>query len=282
WGLGYFGGLASTLVVQGLGAADASDFARARWAGPVTAVFFLLAAVPTFLWLKQRGTPHALPAGARYLQIGFQRLGRTARELGAFRDLAVFLVAVFFAMAGMSIIISFAFLYGEQVLQWSGSSMVMMFVLTQVTAAAGAVLFGFIQDRIGAKRTFQLTLGMWIVCIVAIWGVQDITTALHRWLGVDWKVEHVFLALGAMAGLGMGSTQSASRAMVGILAPESKAGEFFGFWGLSGKLASIFGLLTFGLLQFRIGLQPSIPLCAVLFLLALVTTVPVREERGRL
>lgn len=281
WGLGYFGGLASTLTVKALGAAEAVDFAHARWAGPITAAFFLLAAVPTFLWLKQRGTPQSAPPGEHYLAIGFRRLGRTVRELGAFRDLAVFLVAVFFSMAGMSIIISFAFLYGEQVLAWSGSSMVLMFILTQLTAAAGAVLFGFIQDRIGAKRTFQITLLMWIVCIIAIWRVQGIADLLNHVLGVTWKVEHVFLALGGMAGLGIGSTQSASRAMVGILSPDSKAGEFFGFWGLSGKLASIFGLVSFGLLQFRIGLQPSIPLCAGLFLLALAATAPVREERGR-
>jgi UMF1 family MFS transporter len=69
--------------------------------------------------------------------------------------------------------------------------------------------------------------------------------------------------------------------MVGVLAPEAKAGEFFGFWGLAGKLAAIFGLAMFGLLQYHVGLRSAILLCAVLFLLAWLVSLPVNEARGR-
>ncbi|MCP5521207.1 MAG: MFS transporter [Verrucomicrobiales bacterium] len=281
WGLGYFGGLASTMLVISLGAGSATEFAKARWAGPITGVFFLVAAIPTFLWLKERGHPQSLPPGRGYLSIGFGRLASTFRALGSFRDLAVFLGSMFFAMGGLAIIVSFSFLYGDQVLKWSDSTRVLMFVLTQLTAAGGAVLFGFIQDRIGAKRTYQITLWLWIICVLAIWQVDHIAAAVNGLLGTQWQTEYVFLVLGCVAGLGIGSTQSASRGMVGILAPESKAGEFFGFWGLSGKLAAIFGLAVFGLLQYRIGLRYAIVLCAVLFFLAWLGSLPVNEHRGR-
>lgn len=281
WGLGYFGGLASTLLVVSLGADDATDFSRARWTGPLTAGFFLVAAVPTFLWLKEPGRPQPRPAGRSYLAIGFGRVISTWRALGSFRDLAVFLGSMFFAMGGLAIVISFAFLYGDQVLRWSAKAKVGMFVLTQFTAALGAILFGFIQDRIGAKRTYQLTLWLWIACVLGIWQVENLTAGLNRLLGTAWPAGTLFLVLGGVAGLGMGSTQSASRAMVGVLAPNDKSGEFFGFWGLSGKLAAIFGLLMFGFLQYHLGLRTAILLCAALFLLAWAVSLPVNEARGR-
>jgi UMF1 family MFS transporter len=156
-----------------------------------------------------------------------------------------------------------------------------MFILTQLTAAGGAFGFGVLQDRIGARRTFQITLGLWIVCILGIWQVEALTQLLNATVGAQWKAEHVFLGLGGMAGLGIGSTQSASRAMVGVLSPQAKAGEFFGFWGLAGKLAAIAGLLSFGLLQTQRGLRGAIPLCALLFGAALLVSIGVNERRSR-
>ena len=87
--------------------------------------------------------------------------------------------------------------------------------------------------------------------------------------------------MGAIAGLCLGATQSASRTLVAVFSPQSKAAEFFGFWGLFGKLAAIFGLLSLGLLQVRLGLQSAILLCALFFLVALVLGLFVREQRGR-
>jgi UMF1 family MFS transporter len=87
--------------------------------------------------------------------------------------------------------------------------------------------------------------------------------------------------MGAMAGLCLGATQSASRTLVAVFSPESKSAELFGFWGLFGKLASIFGLLSLGVLQVHLGLQSAILLCSLFFLAALLLALLVREPRGR-
>jgi UMF1 family MFS transporter len=145
----------------------------------------------------------------------------------------------------------------------------------------GAVGFGFLQKRWGNLRTFNLTLIIWVAAIIGIWGTPDITAWLNGTLGTAWSAEHVFLFMGATAGLCMGATQSASRTIVAVFSPESKTAEFFGFWGLFGKLAAAFGVLCVGVLQTRLGLQRAILLCAVFFLVALVLTLFVREERGR-
>jgi len=282
WGLGYVGGVACTgLVLAVVGPQTLENFNRLRLVGPITAVFFLVAAVPTFMFLRERGTARELPPGETLLGMGFRRLLATARTLGSFRDLLVFFVAFFFAMAGLSIVIAFAFIYGDQVIRWSPQSQMLMFVITNLTATVGAVGFGFLQERWGNLRTFNVTLAIWIVAILGIWGTPGITVQVNGALGTAWPAEHVFLFMGGLAGLCLGATQSASRTLVAVFSPESKSAEFFGFWGLFGKLAAIFGLLSLGVLQVRLGLQSAILLCSLFFLVALVLTLFVREQRGR-
>ncbi len=282
WGIGYFGGLLSTALVLWLTTPhDATNMDGVRLIGPITGAFFLVAGIPTFLLLKERGTPKVLPPGESYLGMGFRRLSHTLRELRDFRDLIVFLCSFFFAYAGLSIVISFAFIYGDQVIHWSSTSQAAMFVLTNISAAVGALIFGFIQDRIGDKRTYNITLIIWVLAVVLIWGTPALTEWLNGALGKQWKPESVFLFIGALAGLCLGSTQSAARAMVGVFSPESKAGEFYGFWGLFGKLSAIFGLMSLGFLQIRFGLQASILLCALFFLGAFVISFFVNEKRGK-
>ncbi len=285
WALGYFGGLVSTalcifLLVKPGGGYVIQNYPNLRLVGPVTGIFFLLAAIPTFLFLKERGKARTLAPGQNLLTVGFQRLATTMREVQDFRDLMVFLVSVFFSWAGLNIVISFAFIYGAQVIKWDEFTEVIMFVITQFTAAGGAFAFGFIQDRIGAKKAFNITLLLWIVAVVLIWGAPGVTAFLNQLFGTAWQTQTVFLFIGSLAGLGLGATQSASRALVGIFSPQSKAAEFFGLWGLSGKLAAAVGIFGLGALQAWLGLQNAILLCAVLFFFALLTNIFVNEKRG--
>ena len=284
WGLGYFGGLASTAIVFfgfNAGVYTIDNFSNLRLVGPLTGLFFLVAAIPTFLWVKDRKAPKTLPDGETYFSIGFKRLNRTFSDIRDYKDLVILLASFFFAYAGLSIVIAFAFIYGDQIVKWSGITQTFMFVITQITAAGGAFLFGNIQDKLGAKKTFIITLMLWFITIILIYGVVHITLFINNILGISLKNEHIFLIIGSIAGLGMGSTQSACRAMVGLFSPETKAGEFFGLWSFSNRLAAIFGVLGLGLLQKLLGLQKAILVCLAFFLLAVIIAFFVNEERGK-
>jgi MFS transporter, UMF1 family len=282
WALGYVGGLiAAGFALVFLGEVSAANFERVRWVGPFAAGFFLLAAIPTFVWVRGRGVAQALPAGWSYLRVGVQRLRQTAADLAGFRDLATLLASIFFAMAGIYIVITFAFIYGAQVIGWDEGVRQLMFVVVQITAAAGAFGFGMLQDRIGAKTTFIGTLVLWIVAIAAIWGTPWLAAVSEQLLGVAWEAQHIFLVAGCLAGLSLGSSQSAGRALVAILSPQAKAAEFFGFWGMAAKLAAVFGLLGLGALQSWFGLQSAILFCAVLFAAAIAVASFVDQRRGR-
>jgi MFS transporter, UMF1 family len=283
WSLGYVGGLFSAgFVILYLGEPTAENFETIRWVGPYAALFFFLAAIPTFAWVNEPGLRQQLPPGETFVSMGFKRLGDTMKELPRFRDLAVFLISVFFAMAGIYIVISFAFIYGDQVVQWDESVRVLMFVVVQITAAAGAFLFGMIQDRIGARLTYNLTLGLWFFAVLGIWAVTDITDWLNTQFNTELEAQFVFLWIGVAAGLSLGSSQSASRALVGLFSPEQKAAEFFGFWGLSNKVAGVFGIIGIGLLQAEFGLHKSVLFCAFLFLIAIVICLFVDQTRGEI
>ncbi|MBN1470332.1 MAG: MFS transporter [Syntrophaceae bacterium] len=285
WGLGYFGGLISTAIVIFGFHADVytiDNFTNLRWVGPVTGLFFLIAAIPTFLWVKDRTVSRPLPKNKNYFVVGMKRLKKTFIDIRDYRDLMVLLASFFFAYSGLSIVISFAFIYGDQVVKWSTTTQILMFVITQFTAAGGALLFGILQDKWKAKQTFILTLMLWVVTVSLIYGVAQVTAFVNSVTGASFLEEHVYLVTGSIAGLGLGSTQSACRTMVGLFSPDTKAGEFFGLWSFTGRLSAIVGLMGLGLLQTLLGLQKAILICSIFFLISVIIVLFVDEERGKM
>ncbi|TVQ36244.1 MAG: MFS transporter [Wenzhouxiangella sp.] len=281
WSLGYIGGMVSTIfALLFLGEVSAENYERVRWVGPFAAAFFLVTAIPTFIWLRERGRRRPLPPNQTMVSAGIARLRDTVAHLAHFRDLRSLLISVFFMMAGIYIIVSFSFIYGAQVIGWDEQVRIIMFVTVQITAAIGALTFGFIQSRIGARRTYLITLGLWLAAILAIWQTPLLASTARSLLGVEWEAQYVFLFAGTLAGLSLGSSQSAGRALVGVLTPNGKAAEFFGFWGTASKLAAVFGILGLGLLQAWLGLATAILFCLVLFVIAMITVLPVDEKRG--
>lgn len=282
WALGYVGGLLATAVaLLFLGEVSIENFARIRWVGPFAGVFFLLAAIPTFIWLKERGRGRRLANPRQYLFLGFRRVGRTCVQLKQLRDLAVLFMSIFFAMCGIYIIIAFTFIYGAQVIGWDETVRVLMFVIVQITATLGALGFGLMQDRIGAKITYAMTLLLWVLAIILIYLTPNLADWAVLQFGWNWQAQYVFLAVGCIAGTCLGSTQSAGRALVGLLSPRDQAAELFGFWGVFSKAAAIVGLVGIGLLQVAFGLQAAILFCGLLFAAAFIVVLALNEERGR-
>ncbi|KAB2955359.1 MAG: MFS transporter [Thermoanaerobaculia bacterium] len=268
WGLGYFGGLLSLALVFPLvrGGITLGNFENLRRVWPVTAAFFLVAALPTFLILRERATRRREPFGY-YLRNGFGRLGQTVRAARTFRELARFLAVFFVFSIGLTAIIAFFGVYAVTTLGFTPTEMVLLGALLQVPSALGAVTFGLLQDRLGARRTLQAALLLWIAV--------SATTAL-----VDEKRTFWFVAMAA--GLGIGSLQAASRALVGLFSPVDKSGEFFGLWGLAGKGAYALGPLLFGWISSASGSQRTAALVnGGFFVAGLLGMFLVDEQRGR-
>lgn len=265
WALGYVGGLVATVFALGLlGEVSAENYPQIRWVGPLTAAFLLIAALPTFWFLQERRPRHTLSL-RQTVPLALLQVRASVQHLPQQKDLLRLYLSVFLVMAGIYIVVAFTFLYGAQVIVWEESTRVAMFVVTQITAMLGALGFGWLQDRVGPVRVYRMTLVLWVLAVLGIYATPDLAAGLSHWLGREVEAQQVFLGLGVLAGLGLGSAQSAGRALVALLVPAQEAGRWFGFWGLVNYAAAITGLLSMGLLQWWLGLQQAILLCAVLF-----------------
>jgi UMF1 family MFS transporter len=205
-------------------------------------------------------------AGQAVWQQGFARLAVTARQLGHYRDLFAYLIAYLIYTDAINTVIVASAIFANKVLDFSPSDLIIYFLVTQVTAGLGAVGFGILADRIGAKRTITVTLLAWIALAVAAAFVQT-----HA----------QFYVIGLLAGAVLGANQSASRTLVGLFTPVGRQGEFFSFFSVTGKFAAIIGPVVYAEVTAWTGSQRwAILSMAVFFTIGLLVFQTVDEKRG--
>jgi MFS transporter, UMF1 family len=269
WSLGYFGGLLALGVSLAWVMTAESRGSTTGGAVPgtmlITAAIFALAVIPTFAWLRERAVP---TRAATDIGAAWRRLGETLSHARRYRDLfTVFLCGVCY-QAGVATVIALAAIYAEQVMGFKTQDTIMLILVVNVTAAIGAFGFGYAQDRIGKVGALRITLFGWIAMVTVSYFSKEQSTF---WIAAN------------LAGLCMGSSQSAGRALVAYLAPEGRSAEFFGLWGVAIRLAAILGPLTYGAVTWITGgnHRLAILLTGVFFVLALVVLSRVDESRGR-
>lgn len=268
WALGYIGGLLCLGLAYPLlkGGFEPDNLLNFRLSFLLTAIFFLISSIPTFLILKERALARALKEGETYWSHGIKRLGDTLHEMRRFRELIKYLAGYLLYTDGINTVIVFSSIFANKVLNFSPKEIIIYFFVTQITAALGAYVFGFITDRIGAKRTISITLVIWIIVAFCAYLVQT-------------KAQ--FYILGLVAGVALGSNQSASRVLLGLLTPAGKSAEFFGLFSLTGKFAAILGPLVYGYVTVITGTQRiAVLTIGIFFLAGFILLQTVREERG--
>lgn len=273
WSLGYVGGLlVLAMCLAYVEWARAQDLATTQYVPVtmwITAAMFAVAAVPTFLWLRERAQPQPLPPGQTYLEVGFARVGHTLRHVRHYKDLFRFLVTLSVYYCGVNAVVVLTAIYAQEVMGFTMRDNIILILVANFTAAIGAFSFGMIQDRIGSVRTLAITLGIWTAALVAAYFVE---TRAGFWVVAN------------MVGFALGAVQSAGRALVGQFSPPGRSAEFFGLWGLAGKFAAVIGPLTYGLVAYLTGGNHRLALLTtasffVVGLLLLLFTVD--ERRGR-
>jgi UMF1 family MFS transporter len=270
WSLGYIGGLVS------LGACLAYvSFAKAHGADAahfvpvtmvITALLFAASSVPTFVFLKE----HAVPVAGRGAGVAaaFARLAQTARQARRHTDLWRFLICIICYQAGIQAIIALAAIYAEQAMGFKTQQTIVLILVVNVTAAIGAFIFGHVQDRVGHFRAILWTLIGWVVTVLLAWSASG---PLRFWIAAN------------IAGLCVGSSQSAGRALVGYLSPPSREGEFFGLWGVAVKLSSILGPITYGAVTWVThgDHRTAILVTGLYFVVGIAILAGIDVERGR-
>jgi UMF1 family MFS transporter len=271
WGLGYVGGLVSlgasliyVTAAQGRGE-TAAQFVPVTML--ITAAIFLAASLPTLIWLRERAEPQPRAATGLVAE-ALGRVADTVRHARRYRDLARFLACLVCYQAGVQAVVALAAIYAQQAMGFTTKDSITLILAVNVTAALGAIAFGQVQDRLGHVPTIALTLVGWIATVVIAWWATD--------RGTFWVAAN-------LAGLCLGASQSAGRALVGYLSPRDRRAEFFGLWGLAVKLSSILGPVTYGVTNWlsRGDHRLAMLITGVYFVAGLAVLVGVDPRRGR-
>ncbi|WP_332118897.1 MFS transporter [Azorhizobium caulinodans] len=258
WAAGYVGGLIALALVlvffatspdTGLTLAgrppalglDAAAREGDRITGPLCALWFLVLVTPMFLFTPDR--PRGLPLAAA-VRGGLKDLRTLFSRLKGQPNLARFLIANMIYTDGMVGLFSLGGIYAAGTFGWGSVQIGTFGILILVTGIFGALLGGWLDDRIGGRRVVLLSLG---ALFLAAFGILSLSKdALFFGLvptapgsGLFGTVpEKFYLGLGLLIGLVAGPLQAASRTVLARLAPPEHLGEYFGLFALSGRLTS--------------------------------------------
>ena len=271
WSFGYFGGMLTlglslgyVLWAQGQGI-PAQRFVPVTML--ITAGIYGLSSLLTFALLKERAQPQAQALQDNGLRASLARLAQTWRRAQDYRDFVWLLVCAVAYQAGIAVVIALAAVYAEQVLGFQQTQTMMLIFLVNIASAVGAFAFGYWQDRIGHRKALAITLVGWIVMTLLAVAATD---AMLFWLAA------------VVAGLCMGSSQSAGRAMAGAFAPAHRLAEFFGLWTFAVRLAAIIGPMTYGLVTLLTAGNHRIAILStgLFFVIGLLVLARVNVPRG--
>lgn len=188
----------------------------------MTAIWWGLFTIPMFRNVRQR---FYIQREANPIAESFKRLLKTLKEIKKYRTLFLFLLAYFFYIDGVGTVITMSTAYGTDLGIRSSDLLVILFV-TQVVAAPFAILFGRLAEKFTEKKMLYIFVYI-IVCIYAYF----LKTTLDFWI------------LAMLVASSQGGIQSLSRSYFAKLVPKKNANEFFGFYNIFGKFASILGPL---------------------------------------
>ena len=269
WGFGYAGGLIClalalpmALAPEQLGIGTEEGF-NVRAVNLLVAIWFAVFSVP-MLRLALRLRPPPRPRVP--LPQAYRDVVATLREVRRYSEAAKLLVARLVYNDGLVTVFAFGGIYAAGTFGMSLTEVIIFGIAINVTAGAGALAFGFVDDRLGGKRTILITLIGLIVCtLVAVFAPTR-----------EW-----FWAAGLAIGVFVGPNQSASRSLFARFVPEAKRNEFFGFFSFSGKITAFAGPLLLGAATVAFASQRAgVATVLIFFVVGGALLLMVDESRG--
>ena len=193
----------------------------------------------------------------KYIKKGYQELMKVWNYLRHKANIKRFLTAFFFYSMGVQTVILLASAFAEKELKFETSELILLILILQLVAVAGAYLFAWVSKRRTNKFSIYIMLFIWIsICVMAYF--------------VHSSIQFYFLAM--LVGLVMGGIQSISRSSYSKVIPEKTKdhASYFSFYEILEKLGIVIGTASFGLIeQISGGMRNSVLVLAAFFLLGM-------------
>jgi UMF1 family MFS transporter len=271
YALGYLGGgvllllnLAWILQPQAFGFADAAAATKASFVS--VAIWWLVFSLPLLRTVPE--PPVVLDAGEQrstgILTAAFGRLGRTLREMRTYRHAFLLFLAMLLYQDGIQTIIRMASVYGAEI-GIDQNAQIAAFVMVQFLGIPFSFLFGALGTRIGTKRALFIALGVYTLATLMGFFMTTVT--------------HFFILAGLVATV-QGGAQALSRALFSRLIPARKSSEFFGFFAVAERFATVLGPLVFTLSVAITGSSRTAVLFIVVFFAAGAALLSLVDERA--
>ena len=247
--LGYMGSIAGLLLIKPFVETGGRPAAFLP-----TALMFLIFALPCFFFVKDPDPkPFRIDTGK-----AFRTLKNTLVNAAQYHVLLKFIGIHFLILDVVNTVIAFIAVYANKVIGFTDSQITTFLILSTTFAMLGSWLIGQQVKYKGAVPSYWTVLCLWLAALTLI---------------VVSPGESLFWVVGPLAGMGMGGVWVVSRTIVVELSPPEKVGEFFGIYGLAGKMASIVGPLIWGSVVWLFQDTQTLKYRAAIFSLLLITII---------
>jgi len=275
--VGYFGsfiGLAAGhLLLSGVGALPQPEqTGRYTTLFQITAILFLLFALPCFFFVRERARRVQRFSLASVIRAVHQ-VGDTIRSGKRYPGLLRFLIGRAFYTDAVNTVIMFMGIYVTNEVGFTENEVSAVMATAIGFAIAGGFVWGWVTDRIGPKRTLNAVLLLWMV---------DLTWAAT--VGFLHLPKLTFWPVPIMAGIALGGTWAADRPYMLRLTPPDRIGEFYGLYGMVGRFSAITGPLLWVLVADIMGLGRPAAILSLLVsvVISYVILRPVSDTPRRL
>jgi len=278
YSFGYIGGgllfavnVWMTLSPAVFGFADAGE--AVRFSFLTVGIWWALFSIPTFLFVKEPANEKSI-SGIYALKAGITQLKNTFHEVRHLKTVFLFLAAYWLYIDGVDTIVRMAVDYGISI-GFASNDLIVALLITQFVGFPSAIAFGYLGQKIGAKRAIFIAIGVYL--FVSVWGAFM-------------KDKNEFYILAIIVGLVQGGIQALSRSFYARIIPANKSAEYFGFYNMLGKFAAVLGPVVMGgvgLIVRTMGYSSdtasriSISSLSIFFILGGILFYFVDEEKGK-
>ena len=233
--LGYLGGgllfscnVLMTIRPQWFGLVNSVEAVRASFF--LAAVWWLFFSLPLLRNVHEAHVKKPLLSWGYSFCQSFVSLLRTIKAIREYPNLSLFLIAYWLYIDGVNTIYAMAVDYGVA-LGLPTESLLAALLLTQFVAFPASLTLGWVGYRFGAKKGILFCIFVYLGATIYAYFLNSISE---------------FFALAVVVGLVQGGIQSLSRSFFARLIPVGRSAEFFGFYNMMGKFASILGPILIG------------------------------------
>lgn len=236
----------------------------------MSALLFLVFAVPCFLFVKERGTA-TFRFQVKMVTEAFTQVRHTVANARESPGLVRFLIGRIFYTEPINTLIIFMGIYVANEVGFSATEVQILLLVSTTAAVIGGFVFGPVVDKIGPKRSLNVVLIVWMVVLSGA-----IAVAVLNLPGA------LFWGVACLAGAALGGTWTTDRPYLMRLAPPKYLGEFYGLFRMAGRFASVIGPLVWGLVTTTLGLgRPAAVFVLLVFVIISFCVLQGVDDRRR-